>query len=508
MNTAFVNIIQRIVHQQGEAILDDPARLKQFVHKEAQAVPAELRLACGRCIEQGYYRLLKRAGTAAERSRIKPRIARQMHNISKSGAGGTLGEALCAEAVDVLEAVLYGPQYTKTAQQTVRRGQFPFRLPRSLKGAKKAIIALSAAALAVVVIVITALNWGVAAFEPIVEFNGEAYPSKIIATAAVSSMLGGGPRMIETDDYIGDALGDFGVKFRSALPAALPGGVVRVEIEGDYFITKSTLEAHIQTKKSIEIFPRINYNYAELEKLREPHTENVTFRLYVNDKLKKQKTLAVPFHRVEDEPVWDASRNGNKTLNNYHFVVVIRQAERIERELERIQREAEAEAARQREAMKRETEAEAARRREAERRAAEAERRAAEAARARPSPAPLRDPYNDKRIWNTIAKVHDNLYDVNGDGQTTCVDYSNLFYYYSPFKYNDVVVNYNKNTGFNHQFNAVTIDGQIVYVEPQAKTPRSYDLRKFWGSKYNPNYNQMGNTSWLFLPRGESGTEE
>jgi hypothetical protein len=302
-------------------------------------------------------------------------------------------------------------------------------------------------------------------------------------------MLGGGPRMIETGGYIGDALGDFGVKFRSALPA----GLVRVEIEGDYFITKSTLEAHIQTNKSVELFPRVHYNYAALENLREPRIENVTFRLYVNDKLKKQKDLAVPFHGIEDEPVWDASRNGNKTLNNYHLVVVIRQAERIERELERIQRE---------------SGAETARRREAERRAAEAERRAAEAARARPSPAPVTDPYNDKRVWDTIAKVHDNLSDINGDGQITCIDYSNLFYFYSPFKYNDVVVNYNKNTGFNHQFNAVTIDGRIVYIEPQARSPRSYDLRKFWGSKYNPNYNQMGNTNWLFLPRRESGTEE
>jgi hypothetical protein len=486
MNTAFVNIIKQIVNRQGEAILGDPARLKQFVHKEARAVPAELRLSFGRCIEQGYYRVLKQASSAEERSRIKPQIARQMHHITK------LDETLCAEAVDVLEAALYAKLPPAN------------RLPRISQRVKKAIIALSAAVLAAAVIVMAALNWSVAAFEPIVEFNGEAYPSKIIATAAVTSMLGGSPRMIETEDYIGDALGDFGVKFRSALPE----GIVRVEIEGDYFITKSTLEAYIQTKKSVELFPRINYNYGELENLREPHSENVTFRLYVNDKLKKQKTLAIPFHRLEDEPVWDASRNGNKTLNNYHFVVVIRQAERIERELERIQQEAEAEAARQREEMRRETEAEAARRREAERRAAEAERRASEAARARPSPAPITDPYNDKRIWDTLAKVHDNLYDVNGDGRTNCVDYSNLFYYYSPFKYNDVVVNYNKKTGFNHQFNAVTIDGKIVYIEPQARSPRSYDLRKFWGSEYNPNYNQMGNTNWLFLPRGKSGTEE
>jgi hypothetical protein len=494
VNAAFVQIIKQIVRRQGEAILGDPARLKRHVHREGRAVPAELRLAFGRCIEQGYYRVLKQAAPAEERARVKPQIARQMSNITG------LDEALCAEAVDILEAVLYGAS-PKAGPPRARA------VPRA-RAAKKIIIACSASlAAALALIIIAVLGPGAASFEPIVEFNGEAYPSKITATAAVDSMLGGGPRMIETGDYIGDALGDFGVKFRSRRP-----GIVRVEIEGDYLIKKSTLEAEISTRKSVEMFPRVNYNYGELEKLTEPHIENVSFSLYVDDRLKNKKTLAVPFHGMDDEPPWDNPRNANKALNNYHFVVVIREMERIDRELERIRREAEAESAQQRaarlEAERRTAEAER-RTAEAERRIAEAERRERErTAAVRPSPAPIRDPYNDKRIRDTIAKVHDNLYDVNGDGKTNCVDYSNLFYYYSPFKYNDVVVNYNRNSGFNHMFNAVKIDGQIVYVEPQAKTPRSYDLQEFWGSQYNAVYNQLNNTRWLFLPRGAAGTEE
>jgi hypothetical protein len=492
MNSAFVNVIQRIVNQQGEAILDNPARLKQFVHKDAKTIPAELRLAFGRCIEQGYYRLLKRAGTAAERARIKPQIARQMHSISK------LDEALCAEAVDVLEAVLYGPRYANAAQQPPRHGQSAFHLPRISKHIQKIGAAFFAAAAAAAIIIIAALNSGAAVFEPIVEFNGEAYPSKIVATAAAASMLGGGPRMVETESYIGDALGDFGVKFRSASAADM----IRVEIEGDHLIYKSVLETQIKTNKTVEIFPRITYNFADLEKLEEAQVENVTFSLYVNDKLKKKQTMAVPFHGMDDEPVWDATRNGNKTLTNYHFVVVVREFERIERELEKIQRDADEDAAKQREAERRAE--------EAERTAAEMRRRAEEAERRRvtPSPPPLRDPYNDKRIWETLTKVHDNIYDVNGDRKTNCVDYSNLFYYYSPFKYTDVVVNYNPNSDFNHMFNAVKINGQIIYVEPQSKSGKSYDLQKFWGARYNPYFNQMNNTRWLYLPRGESGTEE
>jgi hypothetical protein len=149
MNTAFVNIIKGIVNRQGEAILGDPARLKQFVHMEAQAVPAELRLAFGRCVEQGYYRVLKQALTAEERSRIKPRIARQMSNITK------LDESICAEAVDVLEAVLY------------KKLPLVNKLPHVSKGRKKAIIALSAAAAAAIIIITAALHWGSPVFEPI-----------------------------------------------------------------------------------------------------------------------------------------------------------------------------------------------------------------------------------------------------------------------------------------------------------------------------------------------------
>jgi hypothetical protein len=471
MNTKFAAIIRRIAAEQGEAILGDPARLKGFVHSRAAGVPVELRRAFGRCIEQGCYGLLKQTPDKTARTRIKPQIVRQMRSISK------IDTALCAEAIDILEAVIY------------ERPLLPFCFPRlPLLPAKKYIAVSAAAVLTGIVFFVffAVFHSAVPVFEPLVEFSGEEYPAKIIATAATDSVLGGGPRMIANEGYIGDALGDLGVKLR----LRLPDKTVRIEIEGDRFVKKSTLETQITGKKSVEIFPYINYNWTELEKLEEPYIENVTFRLYVEDKLKKEITQTVPFHSIHDEPLWDASRNGNKTLSNYHFVVVIREMERIEQELERARIEAE----------RREAE-----RRERERRAAA--RREAELARL----ALIKDPYNDQRIRSTLAKVHANLRDVNGDGQMNCVDYSNLFYYYSPFKYNEIVVNYNPRGpqgGFNHQFNVVRIDGQLVFIEPQAGANRSYDPNNFWGSRYNPAYNQIQKTTWLYLPRGQAGTEE
>ena len=59
----------------------------------------------------------------------------------------------------------------------------------------------------------------------------------------------------------------------------------------------------------------------------------------------------------------------------------------------------------------------------------------------------------------------------------------------------------------NHQFNVVKIGGQLVFVEPQGKANQSYDPQIFWGSRYNPAYNQIEKTNWLYLPRGQAGTE-
>jgi hypothetical protein len=143
VHTNFVSIIKQIVSQQGEAILGNPVQLKVFVRQYAKHEPKEIRLAFGRCVEQGYYRVLKQISTPEERLLMKPKIARQMHNISK------LELPLCAEAVDILEAVLYGiqpvskPQAVPAQQPAPAQQSAPVRFSRKT-GFK---VAISAAAL-------------------------------------------------------------------------------------------------------------------------------------------------------------------------------------------------------------------------------------------------------------------------------------------------------------------------------------------------------------------------
>ncbi|MDR0551608.1 MAG: hypothetical protein LBG72_06285 [Spirochaetaceae bacterium] len=102
MSTNLLHIVKQITARYGEAVLADPARLKAFFGDLAKDEPKPLRLAFGRCIEEGAYNALKTAPDAAERAERKAAIAQRLRD--EHG----LDPALCAEALDVLEAAMYG----------------------------------------------------------------------------------------------------------------------------------------------------------------------------------------------------------------------------------------------------------------------------------------------------------------------------------------------------------------------------------------------------------------
>jgi hypothetical protein len=112
MNTSLVTIVKRIIAEQGEAILGDPARLKGFVHDYAKNEPKEDRLAFGRCIEAGAYTGLKNARNRDERREVK--AAFLPHIQAASG----LPAAQCRDALDVLEAAMFGMPVAAPRPQT------------------------------------------------------------------------------------------------------------------------------------------------------------------------------------------------------------------------------------------------------------------------------------------------------------------------------------------------------------------------------------------------------
>jgi hypothetical protein len=99
MNTNMAGIIKRIIAEQGEAILGDPARLKGFVADYAKNESKTERLAFGRCIEYGAYGVLK---SAPDRTAATRAFAGTVHD--ETG----IDIALCEDALDALEAALFG----------------------------------------------------------------------------------------------------------------------------------------------------------------------------------------------------------------------------------------------------------------------------------------------------------------------------------------------------------------------------------------------------------------
>ena len=107
MNTNLLNIVNRIVAEQGEGILTDAKRLFPYFSDYAKNEHKEERAAFGRCIEYGAYQVLRNTRSPDERQRVKATLTDQIN--AKTG----VDRKRCADALDLLEMVIF-----KTVQQS------------------------------------------------------------------------------------------------------------------------------------------------------------------------------------------------------------------------------------------------------------------------------------------------------------------------------------------------------------------------------------------------------
>ena len=115
--------------------------------------------------------------------------------------------------------------------------------------------------------------------------------------------------------------------------------------------------------------------------------------------------------------------------------------------------------------------------------------------------------YSD--IRKVLKLTGERVHDRDGDGKVNCIDYTLTFKKewdrILPASRCEIVRNYHetrlKSTSMNHLFVRVKLDtyGEWIYVEPQASYDSSnYRMSDFWGVKYNPSYNNYGETAyWL-----------
>jgi hypothetical protein len=116
MNTNFAAIIKRIIDEQGEDILANPQRMKGYVSDYAARESKVERLVFCRCIEHSVYTELKNAPDAGARLRVKTALAQKVHD------NEGLDTVLCADALDALEAAMFG---TPTPQEQTGSQEIP-----------------------------------------------------------------------------------------------------------------------------------------------------------------------------------------------------------------------------------------------------------------------------------------------------------------------------------------------------------------------------------------------
>jgi len=119
MNANLLAIVNRIVAEQGEGILSDAKRLFPFFSDYAKNEHKEDRIAFGRCIEIGAYQALKNTRSADERRRVKAGLTDQLQ--SKTG----IDRQHCADALDLLEAVLFKPVQQASVPQSPSQTNAP-----------------------------------------------------------------------------------------------------------------------------------------------------------------------------------------------------------------------------------------------------------------------------------------------------------------------------------------------------------------------------------------------
>jgi hypothetical protein len=138
--------------------------------------------------------------------------------------------------------------------------------------------------------------WGQETWTVMVDWDGQVFPSYIIATSTMDfSKL-----TKASDTYLGDPKGFVGVEYVPDHANAR----VRVDITGGEIIKSGTLEG-VAARPGVKyrIFPRVVYDYRRLGRLIEPLTEDLTVTLTVDGHPKGSVVKAVRYRSVNDCPL-------------------------------------------------------------------------------------------------------------------------------------------------------------------------------------------------------------
>jgi len=100
MNVNLLNIVNRIIAEQGEGILSNPQRVKAFFADLAKDEPKPDKVAFVYCLGHGFAQILKNPAMP-DRSLCKQRLAKKLHD--EEG----FDPVLCGNSVELPAAILW-----------------------------------------------------------------------------------------------------------------------------------------------------------------------------------------------------------------------------------------------------------------------------------------------------------------------------------------------------------------------------------------------------------------
>jgi hypothetical protein len=154
-----------------------------------------------------------------------------------------------------------------------------------------------------------ALQW-----QPIVEMNGQFFPSYVLATANKESEAPDDPY------YIGDPDGYFG----ASLVNPARNTKITIYVQAEAIAKTSGFQVVLpEAGKTYELFPKIEYRFDVLSRIQQPQPTNVTISLYLNDTLAAQKTITVRLRALSDCLRGYMSRGGEYVDMKWMFAAYV-----------------------------------------------------------------------------------------------------------------------------------------------------------------------------------------
>jgi len=155
-------------------------------------------------------------------------------------------------------------------------------------------------------------------YDSILGFDGQLFPSVILSTALSNKMN----ENVSERNAIGNNKNFLGcrIKYSSMGLGIIP---VKLEIEGERYISKSVIETTVHSNRWYKIYPDIVYNFSLLENMDQPRFENLTYRIYCFGELKKEFTESIQFRSINEVPFFYIQDNGKYLDISYLFAAYV-----------------------------------------------------------------------------------------------------------------------------------------------------------------------------------------